>query len=89
MNVDNFAALVRPIVTLVAVGAWILYAHFDSNAALTIHDIVLVVVGFWFGSRTSPSSTVTTGDNTTVNTPVAVAPIVTTATPIVPVETSK
>ena len=52
----NLGTHVRPIVTLALVAAYIIYAYVNTESAMLIKDMVLVVIGFWFGSRTSTNS---------------------------------
>lgn len=49
--VSAVRTLVRPILTIGVVGAFIAGAFFDAGAADILKEITLVIVGFWFAER--------------------------------------
>ena len=50
---NQLRALVRPIITAALVGAFVIGAFFDIQAADRLEQLTLVVVAFWFGQRTA------------------------------------
>lgn len=50
---DIVRSLVRPAITALLVGAFVVAAFWDGAAADRLEQLTLVVVAFWFGQRTA------------------------------------
>jgi hypothetical protein len=56
--IDLMRAMIRPLITLLLVVASIAFIAFGAAMPDWFRDVVLIVVGFWFGTRESrPGST--------------------------------
>ncbi len=53
MKLDTIRGLVRPTVTLLFAGGFVLAAFTDAVAAEHLSTITVAVVAYWFGNRTS------------------------------------
>ena len=53
---DRLSQLVRPLATIAFVAAFLGYAHVDPSAFDHIKDTAIMVVAYWFGTRSSTDS---------------------------------
>ena len=53
MHMTTIRSLVRPVVTAALVGAFIVATFRDVEAAELLKDITLVVIAFYFGTRST------------------------------------
>lgn len=56
MSVEKFRAYVRPVATYVLLGAFVGYAFFNPDAFERIKDTAIMVVAYWFGTRSARNS---------------------------------
>ena len=51
MSVEKFRAYVRPVATYVLLAAFIGYAAVNPDAFERVKEVSLMVIAYWFGSR--------------------------------------
>ena len=51
MSMDAFRGAIRPFATVVLLGAFVVFATKDPNAFERIKDTAIMVVAYWFGTR--------------------------------------